>query len=400
MKRQYHSIIQAHFENYSQMVFLMGPRQVGKTTVAKSLQNEGSYYFNWDVIEDRELILMGSKSVAEHIQLNKVRDEVPVIIFDEIHKYKDWKTFIKGFFDTYNKQCNIIVTGSSRLDRYQKSGDSLMGRYFYYRLHPLSLSEVMGRELSKNLIQPPVKPDVEAFDNLLKWGGFPEPFLKCDESFSNRWSRSRHQQFFQEDLRELSRIQELGQIELLANLLSRQSGQLSSYSSFAKKIRVSVDTVRRWIQILESMYYCFSIRPWSKNVSRSLIKEPKYYLWDWSQCSSEGARNENFIASHLLKSVHLWNDTGMGDFELYFLRDKEQREVDFLITKNELPWIMVEAKTTGDEKLSSNLLHFQKQLSAEYVFQVALNDNYVSKNLFELTEPSIVPAKTLLSQLP
>ena len=240
---------------------------------------------------------------------------------------------------------------------------------------------------------------IQKFLNLLNWGGFPEPYLKQEQRFYNRWTRLRKQQLLREDIRELSNIQELGQLELLATLLQHQAGELTSYSTLAKKTRVSVDTIRRWIVTLESLYYCFSIRPWTKNITRSLLKEPKYYLWDWSQCTDKGARNENFIASHLLKAVHYWTDQGLGEYELYFLRDKDKREVDFLVSKNQKPWFMVEVKSSIKEKLSPTLAVFQKQLSLKHVFQVAMDGDYVDQDIFTLDKPTIVPAKTFLSQL-
>jgi len=162
---------------------------------------------------------------------------------------------------------------------------------------------------------------------------------------------------------------------------------------------VSVDTVRRWLGVLEAMYYCYAIRPWTKNVTRSLLKEPKYYLWDWAQCSDIGARNENFIASHLLKAVHFWSDTGLGDYDLFFLRDKDKRDVDFLVSKNGEPWFIVEVKSSMNQSLSKSLDVFAKQLKVEHVFQVAIDAAYVDKDVFDLKRPVIVPAKTFLSQL-
>ena len=400
MKRTYEQLIQHHFADHTQMALLTGPRQVGKTTTSRSIQSKNNtYYFNWDDIEDRERILQGGQTIAAYIDIDRLRDTLPLLIFDEIHKYSQWKSFIKGFYDRYHTQCRILVTGSARLDVFKKGGDSLMGRYFYYRLHPLSVNELLNRAPSDTDIQKPLKIADTKFLNLLNWGGFPEPYLKQEQRFYNRWTRLRKQQLLREDIRELSNIQELGKLELLATLLQHQTGELTSYSTLAKKTRVSVDTIRRWIVTLESLYYCFSIRPWTKNITRSLLKEPKYYLWDWSQCTDKGARNENFIASHLLKAVHYWTDQGLGEYELYFLRDKDKREVDFLVSKNQKPWFMVEVKSSIKEKLSPTLAVFQKQLSLKHVFQVAMDGDYVDQDIFTLDKPTIVPAKTFLSQL-
>ncbi len=214
-----------------------------------------------------------------------------------------------------------------------------------------------------------------------------------------KWQNLRHQQFFQEDIRDLSSVHELSLLEVLATLLKHQAGQLASFSSLAQKVRVSDQTIRRWVSVFESLYFCFTLHPWSKNVTRSLLKEPKIYLMDWSQVENKGQRAENFIASHLLKAVHFWTDSGFGNFELYFLRTKDQKEVDFLITQQGKPWLMVEVKSSGLEPLSPNLLYFQDQLHASHVLQVAMDLPYVEEDCFSLKKPTIVPAKTFLSQL-
>ena len=400
MDRAYKKIIQAHFSEHQQMAIVSGPRQVGKTTLAQSIQDsKNTHYFNWDDYNDRERLLAGGQSIASHMHLERLRDQKPLVVFDEIQKFSGWKQIVKGFYDHYKDQCHILITGSARMDVYKKGGDSLMGRYFNYRLHPLSVGELIKNANAETEICPPKKILNKDYDALLKWGGFPEPFLKNDKRFYNRWSRLREQLLLQEDIRELTNVQELGQLELLALLLKNQSGQLTSYSSLARKVRVSVDTIRRWITILESLYYCYSIRPWTKNVTRSLLKEPKYYLWDWSQCSEVGARNENFIASHLLKAVHMWTDQGMGEYGLHFLRDKDKNEVDFLITKDTKPWIMIEVKTSMKEKLSFKLEKFAAQVNPKHIFQVAIEANYIDKDVFQTNQPLIIPAKSFLSQL-
>jgi hypothetical protein len=294
---------------------------------------------------------------------------------------------------------HIIVTGSARLDVYKAGGDSLMGRYFSYRLHPLSVAEILDPTLKNTEISDPKQMSDEQFSYLLTFGGFPEPFCKHSAPFYNRWKRMRTQQLFQEDLRDLTRVQELGQIQVLAQVLKGQVGQLTSYTELSKKVNVSIDTIKRWLEILKSFYYCYTIQPWSQNVTRSLLKEPKIYLWDWSCVPDLGARAENFIASHLLKAVHFWTDRGWGDYELYYLRDKEKREVDFLVAKNGHPWCLIEVKNSSNGSPSKSLYYFQDMLEVKFAFQVALDMEYVDKNCFESSNPIIVPAKTFLSQL-
>jgi uncharacterized protein len=399
MERYLKKIINDHFSNNRQMAFLVGPRQVGKTTLCKNISPD-IYYFNWDNQDHRLLILEGPNKVARQIGLDQLSAEKKIVVFDEIHKYSQWKTFLKGFFDVYHEQLKIIVTGSARLDVYKKSGDSLMGRYFLYRLHPLTVREITGipKKLTEE-ISLPIEISHDQLQELLKLGGFPEPFLKNDQLFYNKWKSLRYQLLFQEDMRELTQIKELGQMETLAYILQSQSGQLTSYNNLAGKIKVSNDTVTRWLQILESMYYCFSVRPWSKNVTRSLLKEPKYYLWDWSVIEDEGARCENFVASHLQKAIHYWHDIGLGDYGLYFLRDKEKREVDFLVTKNNNPWFMIEVKQSRHKRFSKSLVYYSEMLKVSHAFQIVFDMDYINKDCFDIQKPMMVPVQTFLSQL-
>ena len=400
MKRHYAAIIREHFARHRQMAFITGPRQVGKTTLSMAIARAANTrYLNWDDFEDRDLLLAGAASLAEHLALDQAREQPLVVVFDEIHKYAKWKQYIKGFYDRYKDQCSIIVTGSARLDSFRKGGDSLMGRYFHYRLHPFSVAELLSGPPPDREHGGQRKPRERDFRALLQWGGFPDPFIKRDPRFYNRWSRLRGQQLIREDIREMTKVQELDQLEMLALLLSEQAGRLVSYASLAKKIRVSVDTVRRWVLVLEALYYCFTVRPWSKNITRSILKEPKYFLWDWSQCRDEGSRCENFVASHLFKAAHFWTDTGLGDYSLHYVRDKEKREVDFLVTRNREPWMLVEVKKSSGAPLSRSLRHFSKALKVPHAFQAVVDDAFVDVDAFSYKAPVIIPARTLLSQL-
>ncbi len=275
----------------------------------------------------------------------------------------------------------------------------MMGRYFPYRVHPLSGAECIRTILPTNEIQPPQKINVHDFRTLLDFGGFPELFIARNKRFYNRWQNLWQQHLFREDLRDLRRVLEMAQIEKLANLLKYQTGQLVNYTNLANKINVSSHTIENWLYILSAFYYCYMVRPWTKNISRSLIKQPKIYLWDWSKIEDTGAKIENFVASHLLKAVHFWTDSGFGNYDLFFLRDKDKREVDFLVTKNEQPWFLVEVKNSHTQPLSKNLHIFQKQTGAKHAFQISLNMEYVNKDCFLHTQPIIVPAQTFLSQL-
>lgn len=398
MKRKYDLLLTEHLNENRQMAFLTGPRQVGKTTVARHLNP--ARYFNWDVQADRTLLARGATAVSDAVNLAELRTRPPVLVFDELHKYPKWKSFLKGMYDAHGEQCRMVVTGSARLNVYKRGGDSLMGRYFAYRMHPLSVGEILNPSLADALTLPPSKPSPDTLETLLRYGGFPEPFLKASTRFHNRWMDLRTELLFREDIRDLTRIQERGQIQTLATLLQNQTGQLMNYSSLATAVNVSIDTIRRWIAVLESFYFCFTLRPWHRNVPKSLRKQPKVFLWDWSMVPDTGARHENLVASHLLKAVHWWSDRGLGRYSLFYLRDKAKREVDFLVTKDDTPWLLVEVKSAARRELSPNLAFFQQVTNAAHAFQVAFDMPYVDRDCFALSRPIRVPVTTLLSQLP
>jgi predicted AAA+ superfamily ATPase len=403
MERGYAVLLARQLQQNRQMVLLSGPRQVGKTTLARQvLEQLGTgLYLNWDDLDDRELILAGSSRLADALRLDEIRAAgSPLLVLDELHKYSRWKSFLKGFFDHYEGRVQVLVTGSARLNIFRKGGDSLMGRYFLHRLHPLGVGELLGNRDSDRVTYAARQLDAGAWENLLRFGGFPEPFLRAEPRFSNRWQRLRLEQLVREDIRDLTRVQELGQLEVLMRLLQIQAGQASRYSSLAKQVRVSVDTVRRWLDILEAFYFCFRIRPWHRNLATALRKEPKTYLWDWSTVTDTGARAENLIACHLLKAVHWWTDLGVGDFELFYLRTKDQKEVDFLVTRDHQPWFMVGVKSAMSQSLNPQLEWFQQRLGVRHAFQVVLDAPYVDADCFAVERPVKVPALGFLSQLP
>lgn len=398
INRIYDTLLAEHLNIHRQMAFISGPRQVGKTTTCRM---HGNTYINWDNIDDRESILSGPGNLIEKYQLNRLSKTSPVVIFDELHKYPLWKQFLKGFFDTYADHLRIIVTGSSRMDIYRRGGDSLMGRYFLYRMHPFSIAETLTQELpdEKIIIRSPKKVSPVNFNALWAHGGYPEPFLKRDMRFSRRWQSLRLEQLVREDIRDLTQIQQLDQLELLVKLLSERSAHQLIYGNLANDVRVSIDTTRRWIDVLVSLHLGFLIRPWFKNVSRSLRKEPKWFLRDWASIKDPGDKTETFVACHLLKAVEGWNDIGLGKFELAYLRDKEKREVDFLVARDGQPWFLVEVKQR-DESISPALKYYQEQLDVPFAFQVVLEAKYVDTDCFAKPgKPIVVPARTFLSQL-
>lgn len=391
-------MLEEHLSSHRQMAFVTGPRQVGKTT---SCGEAAQVQLNWDDEIDREMILAGAREVEAHVGVGELQQDLKTVLFDELHKYPRWKQFLKGFYDRNAGRCRIIVTGSSRLDTYQRIGDSLMGRYFLYRMHPFSVAETLTTAIPdvNKILRDPRPVDEQAFQALWEHGGYPDPFVKRDRRFRLRWQTLRQKQLVREDLRDLTQIQQLDQMAVLAKLLQHRSGHQLVYSNLAKEVRISVDTARRWVDTLVNVHHGFLVRPWHKNVTRSLRKEPKWFSRDWSMIQDVGARAETFIACHLQKALDGWNDLGLGVFELGYLRDTEKREVDFVVIRDGSPWFLVEVKH-AKSPLSEHLGYFQGQTSAPYAFQVHLTEPYVDADPFDRPgAPLMVPARTILSQL-
>lgn len=396
--RLYDAILADHLATNRQMAFVAGPRQVGKTTTCR---NHAHSYANWDNVDHREQILAGPAKLAGGLGLDRLAEAVPVALFDELHKYPRWKQFLKGFFDTYADRVRIIVTGSSRLDVARRGDDSLMGRYFRYRMHPFSVAETLHQDIPdpKQIVRPPQEIAAADFEALWRHGGYPEPFLKRDGRFSRRWQSLRLEQLVREDIRDMTQIQQLDQLESLVHLLAGRSAHQVVYGNLAQTVRVSADTVRRWIDVLRHLHLGFLVRPWFKSVARSLRKEPKWFLRDWASIADAGDKAETFVACHLLKAVEGWNDLGLGNFELGYLRDKQGREVDFVVAREGKPWFLVEVKQQ-DASLSKALGYYQKQLGTPFAFQVVLDADYRHADCFaEPRGPVVVPARTFLSQL-
>ncbi len=401
MRRLYQDYIEQVIDDYSKMVFISGPRQVGKTTISKNLLENltSSNYLNWDYLEDRNIILNKHHELFENT-VAIISKTKPRIVLDEVHKFHDWKNLVKGFYDKFGDRIEFIITGSAKLNIYKKGGDSLMGRYVNLTVHPLTVREITSifKDIDNSIISYPKEISTSEYEALFRFSGFAESYLKSNERFYKIWSKQRFEQLFREDVRDIEDVSNIHALELLAIILTEQISQLTSYTTLSKKVRVSDQTIRRWISLLEKHYYCFCLRPWSLNVVRSLIKEPKYYLWDWSQINNEGAKFENFVASHLFKAVDFWNESGRGSFGLYYVRDKQKREVDFLVIKDNKPWFLVETKLS-DTSISSHLKYFHHELKPEYSFQVVHNLPYTARDCFAKPGLWVVPSITFLSQL-
>ncbi len=333
------------------MVLLGGPRQCGKTTLARDILK--SYdsienYLNWDSDEDRDSILK-----------LKWKNDKGLVVFDELHKFPRWKNWLKGQYDKHQEDCKFLVTGSARLDLYRRGGDSMLGRYHYWRLHPFSL-----HELPKGIkIQ-------DAFKRLMTVGGFPEPFLDNDEDEARRWRKERTEHVLKEDIRDLESIKDIQTLSLLVSLLKKRVGGIIMMSNLAQDLQVAPNTVKRWIEALEKMYLLFTVSPYTKNLPRSIQKPPKVYFFDNGDVEGdEGKRFENLVATHLLKTIHFLEDKTGHNYQLHYLRDKEGREVDFVILKDGEVEELIEVKWS-DDKPSLSLMYYAEKLRAKKITQL------------------------------
>ena len=342
------------------MVFIGGPRQVGKTTLCLSfLKNpdvKNPAYLNWDDLESKSNLRKG------------ILPNNPLVIIDEIHKYKLWRQLIKGFYDKNKGHQNYLVTGSARLDHYRRGGDSLLGRYRYLRLHPFSVNELK------------IKNDKD-LKSLIELGGFPEPFLSGSMKEKKLWSRERLYRVINDDVADLENLKEHTRIELLAETLESRVGSLLSLKSFEEDLSVSQKTVASWVDILDRVYFSFRISPFGPPKIRAVKKASKLYLWDWSDVVDEGARFENLVACQLLKYCHYMEDTNGDKMELRYLRDIDGKEIDFVVLKNKNPIFAVECKT-GEKQISKSIRYFQPRTNIKMYYQVHLGKaDYLSEGV-------------------
>ncbi|MBK8946954.1 MAG: ATP-binding protein [Ignavibacteriae bacterium] len=351
------------------MVFIGGARQVGKTTISKELVADkfnNSTYFNWDYQPDRKKItsfeLPGEKSL---------------LIFDEIHKYSKWKNLIKGIYDTNKEKYDIIVTGSARLNIYRKGGDSLQGRYHYYTLHPFSVAEfeiIQNKFIPFNELEFDSPSHGEALNLLYKFGGFPEPLMKQNERTLRRWHNEKLERLFREDIRDIENIRDLTNMKLLGDILPSKVASPLSINAIRGDLEISHRAATSWLNILESFYYHFRIFPFNSKAIRSIKKEPKLYLVDWSEVENEGAKFENLVASHLLKFTNYLNEYEGYKCSLNYLKNVDKKEVDFLVTVDNKPWFAVEVKLSETE-LSPNINYFKENLNIPFIYQVIKKEN-------------------------
>lgn len=372
-----------------QMRFIVGPRQCGKTTLAKAVLTEsGSYpklYFDWD---DRAVRLRYQSDpgfLSQELSSFRSSKILPWVTFDEIHKYPKWKDVLKGIFDKHEPRLRLLVTGSARLDLLRRAGDSLAGRYFTFHLFPFTLREVTGPQ-KISVTKPPESAETfleERFSKerfhqsevmrLLEAGGFPEPFLKNSGTFQKKWHTDFIDRLIRGDLRDLTRIEKLEHVAYLLRLLAERVGSPLSINSLREILEDSYNAVRNYIRALRLTYVLFELSPYTKRISRGLSKATKTYLFDWTHIGEEAQRFENYVACELNTWVHSWTDAGFGKYELRYVRRRDGRETDFLILREESPWFLVEAKLT-DQPISNHHYDHANALGGIPIVQVVLEN--------------------------
>jgi hypothetical protein len=350
------------------LVLLAGPRQVGKTTLARLIAQPlaNTVYANWDVPADRARIVAD----PEFFRRAPRRDaSPPLVVLDEIHKQPRWKAWLKGLYDRWAADYRFLVTGSGRLDLYQRGGDSLAGRYLLFHLWPFTLGELCGG--ARTMAEFHRQPLAVSLDRLAElratWtrleelSGFPEPYLGGRVASYRRWSAAYGSQLVRQDIRDLAALRSVIQVETLYQLLPSRVGSPLSVPSLARDLGVAYNTVQGWLALFERFFLAFSLPTWTARIARAIRKERKYYLLDVGRVEDPAARFENQVALELLRATSCWNALGEGEFSLHFVRDKEQREVDFLVVDRRKPLLLVEAKL-GDERPGPGLLALQRAL--------------------------------------
>lgn len=378
--------------NAGKMIFLFGPRQIGKTTFVQNiLRSKGipDLYFNWD-----DPMVPREYFKNPHFLKAKIagKKQAPLISFDEIHKHKNWKNILKGLYDIHRDHAQFIITGSARLDYFRKSGDSLVGRYFSYSMLPLGVPEAMqsfqGLLKEDTFLRGDHETELlavlngihreakDAFDQLFHFSGFPEPFLKGNNRFSIKWRRDYKSLLLHEDLRELSRIQDIKGLEHLLLLLPERIGSPLSINSLREDLQINHRTAANWLEALKKIYLIFSIHPWSKKIAKAIKKEPKIYFHDWTMVPDEGARFENMLAVTLLKFVFRLNEVGAGNYDLRYIRTQQGKEIDFVLIKDNRPLALFEAKLSAQKPAPAGR-YFGGRMNIPF-YQIVANSNETS----------------------
>ncbi len=373
---------------HSRMSFICGPRQIGKTTTVKDYMHqigEEKNYYNWDSLVLKEKFSQNPVFFTEQLLLHS--SKIYTVAFDEIHKYPKWKDILKSYYDDFREKIQFIITGSARLDLFRQSGDSLVGRYFLYKMYPLSPHDLVGKKsryefysqwnLSKNLEEIPVTSHEfkESIDILLNLTGYPEPFIDGSKNFYLRWKNEHISLIIHEDLRDLTRILQIQKLETLMFLLPERVGSPLSLNNLARLLQCSHESVRNWLFALEKVYLIFSLSPFSRQIARSVLKEKKYYFWDWGIVDEPGKRLENFLAVNLKRIISTWNEHGLGNYQLYYIRTRDKKEVDFAVVDNNQVVMLAESKLS-DKNVSSAFINLKEQMNNPISFQIINQPGY------------------------
>ncbi|MCP5046901.1 MAG: ATP-binding protein [bacterium] len=393
-------MIKRHLENICfdeifdrQMRFIAGPRQVGKTTLAKNFLETKclqKLYFNWDLREVRDRYRKDPYFFETLLYDSAVSGEMVWVCMDEIHKIRHWKNILKDYFDKFERDGRFIITGSARLDWFKKSGDSLAGRYFLFKLFPLSLSEVVSAGVAGiveekgalEFIEQKISKTQyhqEAMEQLLAYSGYPEPFLKANPRFHQRWKNDLLDRLVREDIRDLTKIIETEKIATIIQLMPERVGSPLSLNGLKEDIGISYNAVTNAVKAMQLTYIIFLISPYSHKIARAIRKEKKAYFFDWTRCTDEAARFENYIAVELKVMTELWNDSGIGGFGLHYVRTKDGKESDFLITREGNPWCLFEVKSK-DKAIAAHHYKHSHALGDIPVVQLTREANVLKKN--------------------
>lgn len=382
MERTLYENIWNMLSRFKQMVFIAGPRQAGKTTFAQMTAENfsNSLYFNWDIFENKRQLI---ENPYFYENLNRKDSSIPLVIFDELHKYPQWKNYLKGIYDRDKEHYKFLVSGSGRLDLYQKGGDSLAGRYLLFYLWPFTLAELAGRNLTfEDFMNNPLWIDTPSYEVTQSWealgkfSGFPDPFLNSNEQFYQLWSQTYKKQLLREDIRDLTSLRNIENVEILFSLLPSKIGSPLSLASLARDLKVSFDSIKKWLDIFENFLLVFRISSWTHKISRAITKEKKLYVYDYAGIHSPAAKFENMAALELWRAISNWNSLGLGHFSLHYLRNREKEEVDFLLAQENTPFLLIETKLSN-ESPSKSLKKFQNMLHIQAVQLV--NKNNVCK---------------------
>lgn len=374
-------------------VFVSGPAQVGKTTSCRALSPR---YLNWDDLADRLILLQGPDGVARHLGLDRAREREVTVVFDNLQGHPHWKGFLRKFNARYGTRVRVVVTFLSHGRK--KLPPSNTG---WVRINPWTVGECVRAVPTDSPLAAPGHISEDDWVALLEHGGFPEPFRKRDAKFTERWHARRQSDLIEHDLPRLAAVRNSSALQMLALLLADRSATPLVYSDLSRQLGVSVDTMTRWIELLVDLQYGFCVRPWFTGVPKALRREPRWFLRDWSAVLDSSARMRTLIACHLLKAVQGWSDLGFGQFELRYVRDKLQREVDFLVLRDRRPWFLVAVSDTAPRGGAAPpvLGYFQRITRARHAFQLVMNGPFAGIDCFAQSEPLVVSARTLLSQL-